>query len=106
MEQILYTPLTLAQLMKVLEPGIDASIKRAVSDILAAQSRQDELMGIKEAAKYLGFTPGSLYVLVSKRQVPHSKRGKRIYFVKSILDDWIRNGRRKTEQEIITASKR
>lgn len=100
MDQWFYDPAVLAYFMRALKPGIESSVKRAVADLLAAQQDKIEYMGIKEAAKYIGFTPGSLYVLVSKRQIPHYKRSKRIYFLKSDLDEWIKNGRRKTEKEI------
>lgn len=100
MEQWFYNPAALAHFMRALEPGIESSVKRAVADLLAAQQERIEHMGIKEAARYLGFTPGSLYVLVSRRQIPHYKRSKRIYFLKSDLDEWIKKGRRETEKKI------
>lgn len=106
MEQWFYNPAALAHFMRALEPGIEASVKRAVADIIERQQHREEPMGIKEAAKYLGLKPGSLYVLCHKRMVPHSKVGKRLYFLKSQLDAWIQNGRRMTQSEIADKARR
>jgi excisionase len=37
---------------------------------------------------------------VRKRQIPHYKNGKKLYFYEDELLDWIAQGKRKTIQEI------
>ncbi len=58
-----------------------------------------DILNITEAATLLNLTVPSVYGLVHKRVIPFSKRGKRLYFSKSELLDWIKQGRRKTIDE-------
>ena len=53
-----------------------------------------------EIAKYLDLSLSTIYGLVSRREIPHQKRGKRLYFLKSEIDTWLAQGRRKTVEEI------
>ena len=47
----------------------------------------------KEACEYLGFAPSYLYKLTCKNIIPHYKpSGKRLYFFKKELDEWIAKG--------------
>ncbi|MEH1007469.1 helix-turn-helix domain-containing protein [Winogradskyella sp. ECml5-4] len=48
-----------------------------------------ELMNVKEVAAYLSITPSAIYKLTSTREIPHSKRGKRLYFQKDEINNWI-----------------
>ena len=72
--------------------------------ILAAtgigKQETDDLMNIQEAAKYLRLTVPTLYGHVSKSTIPVSKQGKRLYFSKKELTEWIKSGRKKTVAEI------
>ena len=54
----------------------------------------DEVCAIIKKAK------PTLYTLVRKRQIPHYKSGKKLYFYEEELLDWIAKGKRKTIQEI------
>jgi len=38
--------------------------------------------------------------LVSERKIPHSKRGKKLYFSRRELKEWLTEGKRKTQDEI------
>jgi hypothetical protein len=42
----------------------------------------------------------TFYGYTHQRSIPFHKRGKKIIFLKSEIDDWIKSGRRKTLQEI------
>jgi predicted DNA-binding transcriptional regulator AlpA len=44
--------------------------------------------------------PSGIYGLVHKRKIPHIKKGKRLYFFKSEILEWLRNGNVETEQDI------
>lgn len=41
-----------------------------------------------------------IYGLVSNREIPHLKKGKRLYFLRSDIDTRLSPGRRKTVKEI------
>jgi excisionase family DNA binding protein len=60
----------------------------------------DNLFTITQAATFLNLAVPTLYSKVSRKEIPVNKRGKRLYFYKSELEDWIRQGRKKTYTEI------
>ncbi len=57
---------------------------------------QHKMLNIQEAAAYLNMTVAALYSLVSRRDIPVNKPGKRLYFDKNELNEWIRSGKKKT----------
>lgn len=59
-----------------------------------------EPMNIEEAAKYLDLEVATLYFKTSKRLIPHFKKGKRLYFHQVELDQWIAEGKVKTQTEL------
>ncbi len=62
----------------------------------------DKPMSIAEAAKFVNLTVPTLYGFVSKRTIPFSKVGKRLYFSETELTSWIQNGRQQTRDELLT----
>lgn len=47
-------------------------------------------MNLMEAAAYLGLAPSYIYKLTHKHLIPHYKpTGKRVFFYKKELDEWI-----------------
>lgn len=68
--------------------------------INSVQSDADEIGGIDLAMSLTGLAKPTIYSLCSRRRLPHSKRGKRLYFSRKDLTDWLKAGRRKTQNEI------
>lgn len=71
------------------------------------QSQQpdfDETGGVEFAAKVTGLAIPTIYTKVSLRQIPHSKpRGsKKLIFSRRDLENWMREGKRRTASEIAT----
>ena len=64
------------------------------------QPEQDEIGGIDLAIEITGLAKATIYGLVSERKIPHSKKGKKLYFSQKELTDWIEGGKRKTQAEI------
>ena len=58
-----------------------------------------ELLTITQAGEVINLTVPTIYSLVSKKLIPHNKKGKRLYFLKSELLDWVKSGRKKTIAE-------
>jgi excisionase family DNA binding protein len=61
----------------------------------------DQVMNVEQAAKFLSLAQQTIYEKVSKREIPFIKRdgGKRVYFLKSNLIEWLKEGVRKTRYE-------
>ncbi len=74
-----------------------------IERLLGSQKNQpetDQLLSIQQAGELIKLTPPTIYGLVSKNEIPFSKKGKRLYFSKVDLIDWIKEGRKKTIAEI------
>ena len=61
---------------------------------------ENEWMNVKQIAEYLSLTVPTIYSKISRRELPYYKRGRRAYFKKKDIDDWILQARRKTVAEI------
>ena len=59
-----------------------------------------ELMAVSQVAKYLSLSVQTVYGFTSRSEIPNFKRGKRLYFRKSEIDEWILQCRRKTIYEL------
>jgi excisionase family DNA binding protein len=66
----------------------------------AVQAQAVELMTISQAAQFLNLSVQTLYGKVCHREIPVSKKGKRLYFYKSELEDWVKSGKKKTMAEL------
>ena len=64
------------------------------------QNEHDEIGGIELAIEITGLAKPTIYGLVSERKTPHSKQGKRLYFSRRELLEWLSAGKRKTQAEI------
>lgn len=58
-------------------------------------------MGSCEVAKYLHLSVPTIYGLCHRNKIPYYKVGKRLFFKKEEIDDWINSGRRISKPEII-----
>lgn len=70
----------------------------------SAPPAPEQFLDVNEAAGLLRLSIQTIYGLVHKREVPHSKKGNRLYFKKSELQQWMQEGRRKTITEITTSA--
>ena len=61
---------------------------------------ENELMDVKQASDYLNLAVATIYIKVSKREIPHLKQGKKLRFLKSDLLEWVKAGRKATTKEI------
>jgi len=59
----------------------------------------EQLLTIGQAAELLSLTTPTIYGLIHKKVLPHSKKGKRLYFSKLELLEWVKSGRKKTIAE-------
>lgn len=50
---------------------------------------EKEILNIVEACRLLNLARPTMYTLTSKARIPHFKRGKKLYFRRSELVEWI-----------------
>ena len=94
------------------EKLINSISERVTANILNAVRNEqpehsDQLLTIDEASTLLHLSKATVYTKVSRNELPGvCKRGKRLYFDRQILIDWIKQGRKtsntETEQDINT----
>jgi excisionase family DNA binding protein len=61
---------------------------------------EDKLLSITEAAEFLSLTVPTMYSKVSKGELPVMKRSKRLYFSRTELLEYLKDGRKKSNAEI------
>lgn len=98
-------PLMMANLLKdnkILANKID--ILYRIIDMPVPKEKDDanERMDITAAQKYIPSHPATqtIYGWTSNGQIPFHKIGKRIYFVKSELDEWLSHGLHKSDDNL------
>ena len=58
------------------------------------------VLNFDEACKYIDVSASHLYKLTSARQIPHfCPQGKKLYFKREELDEWLLRNRQSTSQE-------
>lgn len=95
-----------------LPPGFKLEVTKedliAFADRLLAE-RNNRLMdaindekpiGVKAVAALLNVSVQQIYFLTSNHKIPFTKRGKRLYFFKSEILQWLKEDKCKTEEEI------
>ena len=61
---------------------------------------QKEIFNFDEAAEYLSMSKSTLYKLTAKKEIPHYKPNRYVFFEKSELDNWIRAAAVKTNDQL------
>ena len=60
----------------------------------------EQLLTIQEAAEFLSLAVPTMYSKVSKGELPVMKRSKRLYFSRTELLEYLKDGRKKSNAEI------
>ncbi|MNV94469.1 Helix-turn-helix domain protein [compost metagenome] len=79
------------------------NIERMVREIQRSQKPlepEQEFLTVLEASKLINLAVPTIYSKVCRNEIPVNKQGKKLYFVKSELLEWIRSGKVKTIAEI------
>ncbi len=74
-----------------------------IENLLSGQQslpEQDNLFTITRPPGFLNLAVPTLYSKVSRKEIPVNKQGKRLYFYKLELEDWIKQGRKQTYSEL------
>ena len=84
-----------------LESLIEEVLRRILSEKIKKENDSfSEIMNVDQASKFLNVAKQTLYVYTSKNIIPFIKRYKKLYFKKSDLENWLMEGRQKTNYEI------
>jgi len=59
-----------------------------------------EIMDMKQASEFLRLRITTIYEKTSEKRIPHFKKGNKLYFHRSELEAWVKEGKVKTYDEI------
>jgi len=63
------------------------------------RTEPEQLLTVQQAAELLNLSVPTLYGYSQRAEIPVCKRGKRLYFSKQSLFEWIKDGKKKTLAE-------
>jgi excisionase family DNA binding protein len=76
-------------------------IKELKKMILDQSLLRKEVLNFSETCQYLDISESHLYKLTSRKQIPHfCPQGKKLYFNRHELDQWLQQNRQSTTDEI------
>ncbi len=61
----------------------------------------EEFLTVEETANFLSLSIPTIYGLISRNAIPSMKRSKRVYFSKMELENYLKEGRKKSSEELI-----
>jgi excisionase family DNA binding protein len=99
MDDVLFTQLRLHDLEVIIQTSIRKILDEYLPKNQVQHSSPSDLLNIDDAAVLLNLAKPTIYGLVSTANVPNMKKGKKLYFSRHELEDWIKSGRRKTSAE-------
>lgn len=66
---------------------------------------QKKVLTFNDVCKYLDISSSHLYKLTSQKQIPHfCPQGKKLYFNRTEIDQWLMRNRQETTEDIETAA--
>lgn len=105
MYNVVLSPIDPETLISSISERVTANILKAVRNEQPTTDQPEQLLTIQEAAEFLSLTVPTMYSKVSKREIPCMKRSKRLYFSRTELLEYLKDGRKKSNAEIEQESK-
>lgn len=60
------------------------------------ESLNTHWLNIQEASQFLTLAVNTIYSKVSRKEIPYCKKGKKLYFSRELLTEWIQSGTEST----------
>lgn len=87
---------------------IENAIRKAIAEHDVLQEKASpipKIMSLTEFCDHTGLSRQTAYKLTSAQKVPHSKRGKRLYFDREKVDAWLLENQVGTQSDIHSKAK-
>jgi len=105
MHNVVLSPIDPETLISSISERVTANILKAVQNNNPTTEQPEQLLTIQEAAQFLNLTVPTIYSKVSKGELPVMKRSKRLYFSRTELLEYLKDGRKKSNAEIEAEAK-
>ena len=86
------------QLSNLIQSSVRKVLKETPPQTVEPTDQPEQLLTIQQAAEFLSLTVPTLYSKTSKGELPFMKRGKRLYFSRTELLEYIKEGRKKVKR--------
>ena len=100
MDKTVFISLPIEDLQTVIIDCVNSCLKNNEQESKTPTDQPEQLLTIQEAAEFLSLTVPTMYSKVSKGELPVMKRGKRLYFSRTELLEYVKTGRKKSNAEI------
>ena len=78
----------------------NALVQAKVEQETPVLKEEEDIVDFDKALAILGYASPTLYAKTSRGEIPHYKRGRKLFFRKSELISWIEKGKIKTTKDI------
>ena len=95
-KMIITTP---EELQELIQEAVQAAF-RDQGQAVTSNADTRKYLTIDEAAAYLNLAKQTVYGFTSTRAIPFIKRAKRLLFVKSDLDEWLAEGKKRSVRQM------
>jgi len=100
MHNFVLSPIDPEILISSISERVTTNILKAVRIEQFPADQPEQLLTIQQAAEFLSLSVPTLYGKVSKGELPVMKRSKRLYFSRTELLEYLKDGRKKSNAEI------
>ena len=101
MDKTVLISLPIEDLQTVIIDCVNSCLRNNKQESKTPTDQPEQLLTIDEVATLLHLTKPTVYSKVSKNELPGvCKQGKRLYFDRQTIIDWIKQGRKKSNAEI------
>lgn len=99
MDNIVLTPITIPELVKLIADGVEARLKG-----MEHKEPPQDRIDLPKAVELIGLKRSSIYKLTMTGAIPHEKYGKQLVFSRKELEAWMedRTVRKQSPEEVAT----
>jgi len=101
MNKIVFISLPIEDFQTVIIDCLNSCLKNNTQEQIPTE-QPDQWLDLNDLIRYdpEKRTKATWYSKISRNEVPHYKRGKKVYFLKSEIDEWLKQGKCKSNAEI------
>jgi len=87
--------ITKEHLRQIIEDVIESAVFKLKQVKVNPEKSEFRFLNVKQAAEITGLAIQTIYEKTSRNLIPYHKKGRRLYFIKQELEQWIMEGNNK-----------
>jgi excisionase family DNA binding protein len=102
MEETMLVQLNVRQLQGIIQESVAYALKQMQSanhNKNEDEQIEEDILYVNDVCRLLNIKPVTLYAKTSKEEIPHFKKGRKLYFSRKELQKWILSGQKLTIAE-------